>query len=144
MVLGRCSKFRQPHVLKIHGNNLADDAAEKIARFIKTCGIEFLEQLDLSYNLLALVGVEDILKAVHDTRNMRSKPLWIRLHTNRVSEPSTTLAELKRLLSLNYGVCFHRAEMSRSPTMQTESARAERALSPPPPGLAPYGTPRTC
>ena len=77
MVLDRCSKFRQPHVLKIHGNNLADDAAEKIARFIKTCGIEFLGQLDLSYNLLSLAGVEDILKAVHGTRNMRSKPLWV-------------------------------------------------------------------
>lgn len=95
----RCEKFR---VLKLFKNDIDDEGAEALAKFIHDRPT--IEEMHLSHNRFTVKGITAIVAAGDESRPPRANPLWLRLEQNDVAEPR----KLADDLSARYSVCDRR------------------------------------
>lgn len=103
-VLELCSRCERLRILKLYKNDINDDAAQALSRFIRTC--YSLEELHLSHNRFTERGVEMLVKAAQEARYEvdGGAPMWMRLEQNEVLNPDQVLGDLQH----RYSVCSKR------------------------------------
>lgn len=103
-VLELCSRCERLRILKLYKNDINDDAAQALSRFIRTC--YSLEELHLSHNRFTERGVEMLVKAAQEARHQvdGGAPMWMRLEQNEVMNPDQVLGDLQQC----YSVCSKR------------------------------------
>lgn len=100
-VLELCSRCEKLRVLKLYKNDINDDGAQALSRFVRKCYT--LEELHLSHNRFTERGVELLVRAAEEARTQAksSVPLWTRLEQNEVKNPDKVLEYLTK----EYSVC---------------------------------------
>ncbi|CAJ1377332.1 unnamed protein product, partial [Effrenium voratum] len=92
-VLELCSRCENLRILKLYKNDITDDGAQALGRFVRCC--ETMEELHLSHNRFTERGVEVLVKAAEEARRHAKVPMWVRLEQNDVSNPEKVMADLQ-------------------------------------------------
>ncbi|CAE7689046.1 unnamed protein product [Symbiodinium necroappetens] len=87
-------------VLKLFKNDLDDDGAELLARFLEHC--PNLEELHLSHNRISSTGALSLISAGSSCRREGDTPLWLRLEHNCLE----SVEEAESWLYRQYSVCY--------------------------------------
>ncbi|CAE7647507.1 unnamed protein product [Symbiodinium sp. CCMP2592] len=96
LVLELCSRCEKLRVLKLYKNDINDDGAQALSRFVRKCYT--LEELHLSHNRFTERGVELLVRAAEEARTQAksSVPMWTRLEQNEVKNPDKVLEYLEK------------------------------------------------
>ncbi|CAE7654979.1 ndor1 [Symbiodinium sp. CCMP2456] len=99
-ILDLCSRCRRLKVLKLFKNDLDDNGAELLARFLEHC--PNLEELHLSHNRISSTGALSLISAGSSCRREGDTPLWLRLEHNCLE----SVEEAESWLYRQYSVCY--------------------------------------
>ena len=90
-----CKKSKHLKILKLFNNRLGDDGAEELGEIFRHCTC--IEEVHLSHNDFTRKGVESLVWAADKNlpRNM-TRPLWLRLEHNKVSDTERFARDLER------------------------------------------------
>ncbi|CAE7559987.1 unnamed protein product [Symbiodinium natans] len=99
-ILDLCVRCPRLKVLKLFKNDIDDEGAEFLARFLEEC--PNLEELHLSHNRISSSGALRLISTGSACRREGDAPLWLRLERNCIEN----VEQVESWLYQRYSVCY--------------------------------------